>query len=84
MSNPVGPIEGAGTYGAGEEILQPKTEPNGIADRSYAGTDSDLEEVPMQSDDDLDIDQEDPMAAQYADTVKQIGMSGGAFLRMID
>lgn len=84
MSNSMGPIEGAGTYGAGDETLQPKPEPNGIADRSYAGTDSDLEEVPMQSDEDLDLDQEDPMAAQYADTVKQIGMSGGAFLRMID
>jgi hypothetical protein len=84
MSNPVGPIEGAGTYGAGDETL-PKPEPNGIADHSYGtGTDSDLEEVPIQSDDDLDLDQEDPMAAQYADTVKQIGMSGGAFLRMID
>lgn len=82
MSNPVDAIQGAG---AGAEYKNPQTELNRIVDRSYApGTDFDLQEIPLQGDDDLDLEQEDPMAAQYADTLKQIGMNGGAFLRMIN
>jgi len=40
------------------------------------GPESDFQEISLHSDDDLDLEQEDPMAAQPADTVKQIGMSG--------
>lgn len=80
MSNPVDAIQGVGA-----EYKNPRTELNRIVDRPYApGTDLDLQEIPLQGDDDLDLEQEDPMAAQYADTVKQIGMNGGAFLRMIN
>lgn len=84
MSNPVDPIEGAQrSYEPGDE--PPRPEPNRIVDPSRAtSTDSDMQEIPMQGDDELDLEQEDPMSAQYADTVKQIGMSGGAFLRMIN
>ncbi|KAJ5123760.1 hypothetical protein N7448_009857 [Penicillium atrosanguineum] len=86
MSKPVDPIEGAQrAFEPGDQTLRP--EPNRIADRSRAtGTDFDLQELPMQGDDDADLDpeQEDPMSAQYAGTVKQIGMSGGTFLRMIN
>lgn len=80
MSNPVD-----ATRGPGAEYTNPRTEPNRIVDGSYApGTDFDLQEIPLQGDDDLDLEQEDPMAAQYADTVKHIGMNGGAFLKMIN
>lgn len=88
MSNPVDAIRGAGVgtgVGTGTEYTNPRTEPNRTVDRSYApGTDLDLQEIPLQGDDDLDLEQEDPMAAQYADTAKQIGMNGGAFLKSIN
>jgi hypothetical protein len=84
MSDPVDPIEGAQRSdepGDGS----PRPEPNRIVEPSRAtGTDFDMQEIPIQGDDELDLDQEDPMSAQYADTVKQIGMSGGAFLRIIN
>ena len=88
MSNPVDPTEGAQcAYEPGNQT--PRPEPNGIVDRSRGtgtGPDFDLQELPMQGEDEveLDLEQEDPMSAQYADTVKQIGMRGGAFLRMIN
>lgn len=86
MSHPVDLTEGAQcTYEPENQSSRP--EPSGIMDRSRGtGPDFDLEELPMQGEDDveLDLEQEDPMSAQYADTVKQIGMRGGAFLRMIN
>ncbi|OQD70240.1 hypothetical protein PENDEC_c025G04651 [Penicillium decumbens] len=43
-------------------------------DKWYStGPESDFQEISLHSDDDLDLEQEDPMAAQPADTVKQIG-----------
>ncbi|KAJ6114015.1 hypothetical protein N7523_007332 [Penicillium sp. IBT 18751x] len=87
MSNRVDPIKVAQcTYELGDKTPRPTT--NRIVDHSRATvTDVDLQDHPMQGDDDveldLDLDQEDPMSAQCADLVKQIGMRGGAFLRLI-